>query len=262
MKKGIRVGLALANPLRLIIAAISSLLVCFGLCCLAADQQTNLVAARDGTEGKAVVIVSRDNVLIFYQQDGKPVGVDPLAKGTELTVDSAEDGRLFVHYEDKPGYIKKSDVRPKEGSVRAEQLLRASAESTPSTTNQTAESVASPTPAPAKPLPTTITVDNIIYSNVTWRTVTPATVSIFHATGVASIPLEKLPPELQERFGYDPQKAADYRAQELAAAEQAKAQSQPEQARRPGAGGQQQGGQSRRRQRTQQSQGTGSSATQ
>ena len=66
-------------------------------------------------------------------------------------------------------------------------------------------------------LPSTITVDGITYSNVTWRTVTPATVSIFHQTGVASISLEKLPPELQARFGYDPQKAANYRAQELAA---------------------------------------------
>jgi hypothetical protein len=68
-------------------------------------------------------------------------------------------------------------------------------------------------------LPTTITVDGITYSNVTWHTVTPATVSIFHATGVASIPLEKLPPELQQRFGYDPQKAAAYQAQELAVAQ-------------------------------------------
>jgi hypothetical protein len=69
-------------------------------------------------------------------------------------------------------------------------------------------------------LPATITVDSITYSNVTWRTVTPATVSIFHQTGVASIPLEKLPPELQQRFGYDPQRAAAYRAQESAAAQQ------------------------------------------
>ncbi|MGO9529130.1 MAG: hypothetical protein ACLPT4_01795 [Verrucomicrobiia bacterium] len=66
-------------------------------------------------------------------------------------------------------------------------------------------------------LPTTITVDGVTYSNVTWRTATSASVTIFHETGVASIPLEKLPPELQRRFGYDPQKAAAYRAQESAA---------------------------------------------
>jgi hypothetical protein len=57
-------------------------------------------------------------------------------------------------------------------------------------------------------LPATLTIDGITYSNVTWRTVTPTTVSIFHRTGVASIPLEKLPPELQKEFGYDPQRAA------------------------------------------------------
>jgi hypothetical protein len=66
-------------------------------------------------------------------------------------------------------------------------------------------------------LPSTITVDGITYSNVAWRTATPASVTIFHATGVASIPLEKLPPELQQRFGYDPQRAAAYRAQESVA---------------------------------------------
>lgn len=66
-------------------------------------------------------------------------------------------------------------------------------------------------------LPTTITVDGITYSNITWRTVTPATVSIFHQTGVASIPLEKLPPELQTKFGYDPVKAADWQKREATA---------------------------------------------
>jgi hypothetical protein len=69
-------------------------------------------------------------------------------------------------------------------------------------------------------LPSTITVDGIIYSNVTWGTVTSATVTIFHETGVASIPLEKLPSEFQQRFGYDPQKAAAYRAQESVAEQQ------------------------------------------
>jgi hypothetical protein len=64
-------------------------------------------------------------------------------------------------------------------------------------------------------LPATITVDGITYSNVTWRTVTPATVSIFHQTGVASIPLAKLPLGLQQRFGYDKSKAEEYLREEL-----------------------------------------------
>ena len=65
--------------------------------------------------------------------------------------------------------------------------------------------------------PTSITIDNVIYSNVTWDTVTPATVTIFHSTGVASIPLWKLPPDLQKRFGYDPAKAIDWQKREAAA---------------------------------------------
>lgn len=61
-------------------------------------------------------------------------------------------------------------------------------------------------------LPATIMVDGVTYSNVTWGTVTPATVTIFHTTGIMTVPLDKLPPELQKRFGYDPKKAADYSA--------------------------------------------------
>jgi hypothetical protein len=64
------------------------------------------------------------------------------------------------------------------------------------------------------PQPTTITVDGVTYEDVRWGTVTPSAVSIFHKTGIASIPLEKLPPELQQQFGYDPNKAAEYRAAE------------------------------------------------
>ena len=75
-------------------------------------------------------------------------------------------------------------------------------------------------------LPTTITVEGIIYSNVTWHTVTPAAVTIYHQTGVASIPLEELPADLQKRFGYDPQKAAAYRGEELAAEQQRLADTQ------------------------------------
>jgi len=66
-------------------------------------------------------------------------------------------------------------------------------------------------------LPTTITVDGVTYSNIMWHNVTPATVSIMHATGAVSIPLDKLPPELQRQFGYDPKKAAEYRAAERSA---------------------------------------------
>ena len=60
----------------------------------------------------------------------------------------------------------------------------------------------------------TLTVDGITYSNVTFGTVSPASVSIHHSTGLATIPLAKLPAELQQRFGYDPQRAAQYRQAE------------------------------------------------
>ena len=55
-----------------------------------------------------------------------------------------------------------------------------------------------------------LTVDGITYSNFTWGTVTPSSVSIIHKTGVARIPLELLPPDLKKRFGYDPEKARAY----------------------------------------------------
>jgi hypothetical protein len=66
----------------------------------------------------------------------------------------------------------------------------------------------------------TLVVDGVTYENVRWGTVTPATVTIFHKTGVARIPLEKLSPELQKQFGYDPQRASQYRAAEQRAAQQ------------------------------------------
>ena len=56
----------------------------------------------------------------------------------------------------------------------------------------------------------TITVDGITYSNVTFGAVTPATVKVFHSSGIAVLPLAKLSPELQQRFGYAPQKAGQY----------------------------------------------------
>ena len=71
----------------------------------------------------------------------------------------------------------------------------------------------------------TITVNGETYQNVRFRQVTPASVTIFHSTGAATIPLEKLSPELQKKFGYNPQQAAQWQAaQQKAAAEAAEAQ--------------------------------------
>ena len=63
-------------------------------------------------------------------------------------------------------------------------------------------------------LPTTITIDGEKYEDVRWGTVTPVSVQLRHSGGVVGIPLEKLPKELQQRFGYDLLKANAYRAQQ------------------------------------------------
>jgi hypothetical protein len=54
----------------------------------------------------------------------------------------------------------------------------------------------------------TLTVGSDTYSNVAFGTVTPWSATIRHSSGIAVLPLAKLPPELQQRFGYDPEKAA------------------------------------------------------
>jgi hypothetical protein len=74
-----------------------------------------------------------------------------------------------------------------------------------------------PDKAQASELPDKITIDSVTYENVRWQKPTPSSVEIFHKSGIASIPLSKLPPELQERFGYDPQKATAYSTAEAAA---------------------------------------------
>jgi len=56
-----------------------------------------------------------------------------------------------------------------------------------------------------------LTVDGVTYSNVTFGQSSPDQVIIFHSRGISGVPLEKLPTELQQRFRYDPQKAAEHR---------------------------------------------------
>jgi hypothetical protein len=65
--------------------------------------------------------------------------------------------------------------------------------------------------------PSTITIDGVTYEGVRWGRLTPGTVTIYHKTGIATMPLADLPPELQKQFGYDPQKAATWLASEQAA---------------------------------------------
>ena len=73
----------------------------------------------------------------------------------------------------------------------------------------------------------TLTVDGITYNNVRFVRPTPATVTIYHSTGVATIPLAQLPPDLQKRFGYDPKAATQWElAQQQIEAAAAEAQRQ------------------------------------
>lgn len=74
-------------------------------------------------------------------------------------------------------------------------------------------------------LPPKITIAGETYEDVTWGTVTPSSVSIRHKTGIARIPLESLPPALQQQLGYDPKKATAYRSAEAAAQAQREKQS-------------------------------------
>jgi len=65
--------------------------------------------------------------------------------------------------------------------------------------------------------------------------VTAGTVMIAHAGGMVQLDLGKLPPELQARFGYDPEKAAAWRRSaesDMAATEDLKARQAAEQKRR------------------------------
>jgi hypothetical protein len=65
--------------------------------------------------------------------------------------------------------------------------------------------------------PSSFTIDGFTYENVRWGRITPSTATIFHKTGVATIPLGKFPPEWQEKLGYDPFKAKQYRRAEAEA---------------------------------------------
>lgn len=53
-----------------------------------------------------------------------------------------------------------------------------------------------------------ITVDGVTYQDVHFGQVRAGSVDVFHSQGVCSIPLEKLPPEIQKQLGYRPKKVA------------------------------------------------------
>lgn len=67
-----------------------------------------------------------------------------------------------------------------------------------------------------------VTSDGKVYLAVTVRKAEPDGLSIFHETGSAKVPFEKLSEELRTKYGYDEAAAADYR-QRVAEAQRARA---------------------------------------
>jgi len=59
----------------------------------------------------------------------------------------------------------------------------------------------------------TLTVGGVTYSNVTFGTVTPSSVSIRHSAGISKVRLSQLPEEWQKKFNYNPDKEREFAEQ-------------------------------------------------
>src|SRR5947208_6713716 len=70
------------------------------------------------------------------------------------------------------------------------------------------------------------TIDGKEYKNVTVSRVEPDGLVLSSKSGIAKVYFPELPKEVQQRFNYDPEKAAQYRATEVEAAKQAFQQQQ------------------------------------
>jgi tetratricopeptide (TPR) repeat protein len=70
----------------------------------------------------------------------------------------------------------------------------------------------------------TVIVDGVKYEHVRFEVANPVSVKIWHSTGIAVVPMEKLPKEFQKQLGYDAEKAAEWQAsqRELQVAQQRK----------------------------------------
>jgi hypothetical protein len=72
--------------------------------------------------------------------------------------------------------------------------------------------------AGAQTLPTTITVKDITYTGVAYRSHDAAKVKITHDEGMASLDLADLPPDIQTALSFDPAAASEIRQAETAKA--------------------------------------------
>ena len=57
---------------------------------------------------------------------------------------------------------------------------------------------------------TIIALNGVRYEKAVVTSVTPAAVTVTHATGVASIPFAELPKEIQEKYHFNPARAAEW----------------------------------------------------
>src|SRR5436189_4176366 len=71
------------------------------------------------------------------------------------------------------------------------------------------------------------TIDGKEYKNAKVSRVEPDGIVLMTKSGISKVYFIELPKEVQERFQYDPQKAAEYRGAELEAAKQRLEQQQP-----------------------------------
>jgi biopolymer transport protein ExbD len=69
---------------------------------------------------------------------------------------------------------------------------RAEETNTPTPTRASDTSNAVPTSVTSNGLPVSITIDGTTYEEVRWERVTPTSVTIFHSTDVATIPLKSV----------------------------------------------------------------------
>ncbi len=76
--------------------------------------------------------------------------------------------------------------------------------------------------------PSITTRSGVTYDRCKVTRVEPDGISIFHSKGIAKIPFPDLPPEYQEKHGYDPDQAATYSQQAAEARRRAAAQRQAE----------------------------------
>jgi hypothetical protein len=80
----------------------------------------------------------------------------------------------------------------------------------------------------------TLTAGGVTYTNAVFVRVNPWAATYKHNTGIASIPLAQLPAELQQKFGFDPVKAAQYRGMDNAAQQRYLVQDAAARAKREG----------------------------